>query len=386
MSSNPASRAALTALLEVRTLDRGGMETVVALLAQGLPAFGVEPLVVCTESGGRGVEDLRRCGVRVEVLSGDDRAGRMATLLDRLEIGVVNAHYSTLGASLAAERGIPVVVTLHNAYAWFGPGVFDEIGAIDPYVSRYVAVSRSVADFTARRFHVAPERITVVRNGVAPHAAAAASTAAERAALLASLDLPADAQIVVQVGRVERVKGQLALVDAMALLRESHPRLVALVIGADGEAEYAAMARARIAERGLQACVRFLGERDDVARILDVASLAVMPSVLEGLSLAAVETLRAGVPTILTRTGDAASLLGEDAASGGVLPGALIDVPVPDLASLDWPTVWTAAGTPHPPHAAALADAIASVLRDLPAPEETPARTPWWLLLLRLVA
>ena len=45
------------------------------------------------------------------------------------EIGVVNAHYSTLGARLAAERGIPVVVTLHNSYAWFGPGAFDEIGS-----------------------------------------------------------------------------------------------------------------------------------------------------------------------------------------------------------------------------------------------------------------
>lgn len=367
MPSNLASRAALTALLEVRTLDRGGMETVVALLAQGLPACGVEPVVVCTESGGRGVEDLRRRGVRVEVLSGGDRAGQMASLLDRLEIGVVNAHYSTLGTRLAAERGIPVVVTLHNAYAWFGPGVFDEIGAIDPYVSRYVAVSRSVADFTERRFHVAPERITVVRNGVAPHARAAEPTADERAALLAELDLPPDAQLVVQVGRIERVKGQLALVDAMGMLRASEPRLVALLIGADGEAEYAAMARARVAEHGLEASVRFLGERDDVARVLGVASLAVMPSVLEGLSLAAVETLQAGVPTILTRTGDAASLLGEDATSGDALPGALIDAPVPDLASLDWSTVWEAAGTAHPPHAAALADAIATVLHDLPA-------------------
>lgn len=371
MASNPASaaaRAALVALLEVRTLDRGGLETVVALLADGLPAFGIEPVVVCTEAGGRGVEDLRRQGVRVEVLSGDDRAAQMATLLDRLEVGIVNAHYSTLGTRLAAERGIPVVVTLHNAYAWFAPGAFDEIGAIDPYVSRYVAVSRSAADFTARRFHVAPERITVVRNGIAPREAMREASSEERATLLADLDLPSDARIVVQVGRIERVKGQLALVDAMALLRESHPDLVALVVGADGEAEYAAMARARVAQQDLESCVRFLGERSDVARILAVASLAVMPSLLEGLSLAAVETLQAGVPTILTRTGDAAMLLGEDApASDGVLPGALIDVPVPDLASLDWSAAWAAAGAPHPPHAGALADAIAAVLRNLPA-------------------
>jgi len=364
-----AARAPLTALLEVRTLDRGGMETVVALLAQGLPASGIEPVVVCTEAGGRCAEELRARGVRVEVLSGDDRAGQMAALLDRLPVGVLNAHYSTLGVRVAAERGIPAVVTLHNAYAWFGPGALDEIGAIDPYVSRYVAVSRSVAEFTARRFHVAPERIRVVRNGIAPRAGALAESAEEaRSALVAELGLSADAELLVQIGRVERVKGQLALVDAMARLRDSHPRLVALIAGADGEPEYASTARARVAELGLDGRVRFLGERDDVARLLAAAALAVMPSLVEGLSLAAVETLQAGVPVVLTRTGDAADLLGEGAAgSPGTLPGALIDGPVADLASRDWQAVWEAAGVAHPPHAPALAGAIVAVLADLPA-------------------
>jgi glycosyltransferase involved in cell wall biosynthesis/GT2 family glycosyltransferase len=373
MASNPAPeavRAALAAVLEVRSLDRGGMETVVALLARGLPAFGIQPVVVCTEAGGRGVDELRRAGVRVEVLFGDDRAGQMAVLLDRLEVGVVNAHYSTLGARIAAERGVPVVVTLHNSYAWFGPGAFDEIGGIDPYVSGYVAVSQSAADFTTRRFHVAAERIRVVRNGIAPRAAAVQLGADERAALLAELDLPVDAQIVVQVGRIERVKGQLALVDAMARLAGDHPSLYALVLGADGETQYARTARTRVEEHGLLGRVRFLGERDDVRRILGIASLAVMPSLVEGLSLAAVETLQAGVPTVLTRTGDAAALLGAGGdlgAGAGVLPGALIDVPIPDLASMAWSDAWDAAGVDHPPHAGALATAIADVLQDLPA-------------------
>lgn len=369
MASNGGSRArtaALTAVLEVRTLDRGGMETVVALLAGGLPAHGIQPVVVCTEAGGRGVEELRARGVRVEVLSGDDRAGQMGELLDRLEVAVVNAHYSSLGVPVAAERGVPVVVTLHNAYAWFGPGAFDEIGGIDPYVSRYVAVSPWVAEFTTRRFHVGGERISVVRNGIGPRADVASELAPEaRRALLADLDLPSDASIVVQIGRIERVKGQLALVEAMARLRDSHPNLVALVVGADGEAQYARTARTRVEERDLLGRVRFLGERDDVVRILGAASIAVMPSVVEGLSLAAIESLRAGVPTILTRTGDAASLLGEGRAA--VLPGALIDPPLPDLASMDWSRAWDAAGTDHPPHAGALADAIAEVLHDLPA-------------------
>ena len=370
-----AAAGALTALLEIRTLDRGGMETIVGLLARGLGRAGIAPVVVCTEAGGRGVDELRAAGVRVEVLFGDDKPAQMAALLDRLEVGVLNAHYSTLGVRIAAERGIPAVVTLHNSYAWFGPGAFDEIGAIDPYVSCYIAVSQSAADFTAQRFHVAPERIRVVRNGIAPRGAARAATEDERRDLFSALDVAQDAQLVVQIGRIERVKGQLALVDAMARLHDSHPSLVALVIGADGEPHYAKQARSRVEEQGLLGRVRFLGERDDVARILAAASVAVMPSLVEGLSLAAVETLQAGVPTILTRTGDAAALLGEgQAASGGVLPGALIDGPVQNLASMDWSKAWDAAGVEHPPHAAALADALAEVLGDLPARRAAAAR------------
>jgi glycosyltransferase involved in cell wall biosynthesis/GT2 family glycosyltransferase len=370
MSSNIKSgdpAPALTAMLEARSLDRGGMETVIALLATGLREHGIDPVVVCTEGGGRGVDELRARGVRVEVLVGDDKANQMEALLDRLEVGVLNAHYSTLGARIAAERGIPTVVTVHNSYVWFAPGAFDEFLAIDPYVSSYIAVSQSAADFTARRFHVAPERIHVVRNGLAPRVRSALAPD-ERRALLAELDVPPDAEIVVQIGRIERVKGQLALVDAMARLRDSQPHLVALVIGADGEPHYAKMARSRVEEDALAGRVRFLGERDDVARILAAASVAVMPSLVEGLSLAAVETLQAGLPTILTRTGDAAELLGvDDPRSSGVLPGALIDGPLCDLAGMSWAQASEAAGAAHPAHAGALADALVEVLGDLPA-------------------
>jgi len=378
MSANARSEGAgarLTVMLEVRSLDRGGMETVVALLATGLGSLGIDPVVVCTEAGGRGVDELRAAGIRVEVLGGQDRGGQMAALLDRLEVAVLNAHYSSLGVRLAAERRIPVVVTLHNSYAWFGPGALDEIGAIDPYVSAYVAVSHSAAAFTARRFHVATERIRVVRNGIRASRRPRESELEARAALCAELGLPADAELVVQVGRIERVKGQLALVDAVARLHALRPRLVALIAGADGEPEYAATVRARVESEGLSSVVRVLGERGDVARILAAASVATMPSFLEGLSLAAVEALRAGVPIVLTRTGDADALLGEgDPRYADALPGALIDAPALDLATADWADVWARAGAEHPSHAVALAEALAAVLDDLPRRRAAAAR------------
>ena len=354
-----------TALLEVPSLGRGGMESVVAMLARGLPAHGIEAVVVCTESGGPGVPELRDRGIRVEVLGDWDKVARMAELLDRLQVGVLNAHYSNLGTPLAHARAIPVVTTLHNAYAWYGPGAFDEMGRLDPMVDRYIAVSRSVAEFTRRRFHIDGSRIDVVRNGIAPGTVAPPGETARSVGIRTELGLADDAEILLQVGRIEPPKGQAALVEAVARLRDDRPGLVVLFAGDDGDVAYAQDVRSRIEATGLGDRVHLLGRREDVPGLLAEASVAVMPSIFEGLSLAAVEALGAGVPSVLTRTGDAAWLLGEGGA--GPLPGALVDAPIADLASLDWGRAREAARVVDANHAAALAEALSAVLADLPA-------------------
>src|SRR5262249_24032130 len=149
-----------------------------------------------------------------------------------------------------------------------------------------------------------------------------------RAVAREALGLPDDTELVVQVGRIERGKSQLALVDAVAMLRESRPRLVAWIVGGTGEPDYEELVRERIAAEGLGDTVRLCGERDDVPRVLAAADVFAMPSAMEGLSLAVVEALVAGTPSVLTRTGDADFLLGEsDPGFTGDVPGALVEGP-----------------------------------------------------------
>src|SRR5215472_7019729 len=91
-----------------------------------------------------------------------------------------------------------------------------------------------------------------------------------------------------------------------------------------------------------------------------------MPSVVEGLSLAVLEALDAGLPCVLTRVGDAEFLLGEQASVEGQAPGILIDGPAIDPHAANWMTLRELAGVDHPPHAARLAQALDAVLDDLP--------------------
>src|SRR5215472_7826942 len=57
---------------EVESLDRGGLETVVYELARDLAKYSIDPLVICTERGGRSADELIRLGVPVEILRNTD--------------------------------------------------------------------------------------------------------------------------------------------------------------------------------------------------------------------------------------------------------------------------------------------------------------------------
>lgn len=356
----------LRVMFEVASLDRGGLENVVADLALALPEAGVEPIVTCTERGGERADELRAAGVRVLVLRSGDRSTEIGAWLDELRVDVLNPHFSTSGIEPAASRGIPVIPTLHNAYAWVGASVLDEFRRLDPLVTGYTAVSEYVADFCARRFDIAQDRIHVIHNA---HRVGGGGHVPERSVARRELGLEEDVELVLQIGRVDPIKCQLALVDAIRTLREERPNLRAWIVGDVGDATYAARVERRIAADGLGDFVSLLGQRDDVARLLAAADVLAMPSVVEGLSLSVIEALAAGVPAVLTRTGDAGRLLGAVGAAEGEadLPGALIDGPAVDPVRTDGEELFRLATAEHPAHAPALAEALARVLEDLPS-------------------
>lgn len=362
----PAPDPWLRVALEVESLDRGGLENVVADLAVALRDRGVEPVVLCTQRGGARAEEVRAAGVDVVVLRSADRAHELGALLDERRIDLLNPHFSTVGVRPAAERGIPVVPTLHNAYAWVGASVVDDVRSLDRFVAGYTAVSRFVAEFSARRFAIHPDRIRVIPNA---YRAGGSGRRLDRATARRELGLAGDVPLLLQVGRVDPVKCQLALVDAVAELRRDRSDLQAWVAGSVGDPGYAARVEERIAKAG-GAAVTLLGERDDVDRLLAAADVFVMPSVLEGLSLSVIESLAAGVPAVLTRTGDAGFLLGD----AEPLPGALIDGPAVDPLTIEGEELFRIASADHPPHASALAAAVGRVLDDLPAMRDRARR------------
>jgi glycosyltransferase involved in cell wall biosynthesis len=125
--------------------------------------------------------------------------------------------------------------------------------------------------------------------------------------------------VVACVGGIQRRKGQLDLVEAAAPLARAIPDLVFVLAGAAGDAEYLAELEARVAALGLERHFRRIGFEANIRNLLSVSEALVHPSHSEGLGLAILEAMAAGLPVVATRCGGPEELV-EDGVSGFLTP------------------------------------------------------------------
>lgn len=127
---------------------------------------------------------------------------------------------------------------------------------------------------------------------------------ADRASVRDEFGWPAEARIVLSVGRIDRAlevghpqnhKNSWFGVQVARLAARQDARVRYLVAGDGGGRE--AMARA-VAGWGLADRLRFAGVRDDVPRLMRAADVLLFPSVEEGLGMVAVEAQAAGLPVL----------------------------------------------------------------------------------------
>ncbi|MFC1707540.1 glycosyltransferase [Planctomycetota bacterium] len=111
-----------------------------------------------------------------------------------------------------------------------------------------------------------------------------------------SIGIPTSAYIVCHVGRFEPVKNHGFILDVFSEVARQLPVAHLLLVG-DGSERPAIESACH--ERGLRSRVTFAGERSDVPRLLKgAADVFLLPSLNEGLPLAAVEAQAAGLPCL----------------------------------------------------------------------------------------
>lgn len=139
-----------------------------------------------------------------------------------------------------------------------------------------------------------------------------------RADARAKIDAGEGRFVIFHVGRMEYQKNQALALDALGAVRPDLRKRVLLCFAGAGENEHTLRERCR--ELGLDACVRFLGYRNDVRELLAGADLLLMTSWFEGMPLTLMEAMAAGVPVVTTPWTGARTMLG-DGIFGFITPG-----------------------------------------------------------------
>lgn len=183
------------------------------------------------------------------------------------------------------------------------------------------ALSEEHAHSMQRWSAVAPERITVIPNGV--DSVALTAGAPLRGSYRQKLGIVDDnVRIVLVLARLVRDKGQQFLIEALVHPEmQAHRRDVHVVLAGEGPARASLAAQTR--SLGLQDSVTFLGRvpHDEVPGLLAAADIVALPSVAEGMPLSLLEAMACGLPVIASDIRAIASFI-EDGVTGCLVPVA----------------------------------------------------------------
>jgi glycosyltransferase involved in cell wall biosynthesis len=298
--------------------DLGGTERIVDALARGLDRDQFQPWIVLSDAAAldEWADELRREGIPVErrpEITNRLQWTRMASwfsFLRRHRHSLLHVHHVWPSADrylvpIAQLAGMAaVVVTDHLAApphsSWQRGLKRWEAARADAHV----AVSQAVADSLASDYGFLPHSVEVIPNGIAPPPVLSPS---DRQAVRARLGVHDERRIWLFVGRLEKQKGLDVLLPAWAALPEPRPHLALVGAGSEEEA-----LRAQVKDLGVAGNVHFAGAWSRADRAYGAADAFVLPSRFEGMPLALLEALCAGIPVVATRVGGI-----EEATEGG---------------------------------------------------------------------
>lgn len=289
-------------MMVIPTLDQSGAEKQFTLVATHLPREEFEIRVVALTRGGPLESPLRDHEIPVNILNkrwkfdpgtmwqlrgliGDFRPDVISTWLF-----AANA-YGRLVGRISGDWP-RIVVSERCVDEWKAGWQHWLDRRLMQRTDRVIANSQSVAEFYRRR-GVAPDRLTVIPNGVITPSEPTCS----RTEFLVRQDLPSDAKLIFVTGRLAPQKRLRDLLWAIQLLRQADPRCYLIICG-DGPERFSLPQHARNLE-----ClehVRFLGHREDASSLLHLADVFWLGSEFEGMSNSLMEALACGVPVVVS--------------------------------------------------------------------------------------
>jgi glycosyltransferase involved in cell wall biosynthesis len=163
-----------------------------------------------------------------------------------------------------------------------------------PLVTHYHFNSQTVANMYHKFFFLPKRKITVIPNGLEIEKYDIQIDVVKKKD---ELMIPQEKIIIGCVAKLRQQKGHKYLISAFVEVLKNNPDALLLLVG-DGEERL--NIENQINSLGINNNVKLLGNRTDIAELLQIIDIFVLPSLFEGMSNAIMEAMAAGKPIIAT--------------------------------------------------------------------------------------
>jgi len=307
----------------VRSLEVGGAETQVALLALHLDRARFEAVVVCFYSVGELRATLERGGVSVISL---DKKGRwdligftlrLIRLMRRLRPGLIHSFMGppnilAIGLKLVLPN-LRVVWGIRSSKMEFGDYdmTWRIVFAVERYLSRWA--DTIVANSFAGGDHLKEQRFCVRRLIVVPNGVDVerfAESAAARTKLRKEWGVASEEKLISLVARLDSKKDHETFLRAAAVLAAKAEDVRFACVGGDGRKSRDELQSLALS-LGLAGRIIWEGYRADVPAVLAASDIVTSASAYgEGFPNVVAEAMAAGRPAVVTDVGDSALIVG----------------------------------------------------------------------------
>ena len=285
--------------LVIPTMDRGGAEKQLCLLAQNLPRDRFDVHVILLTRDGPLSKGLREAGIPVTVIGKRFKADpsayfRLRREFTRLQPEIVHTWLfaaNSFGRAAARAAKVPRIVGSERCVdPWKTAAHFMIDRRLAKFSETITTNSAGVRDFYSRH-GIDEAKFTLIPNGIEP----VSVTPRSREEAFAALGVDPQRKLILSVGRLwpqKRYRDLIWSAELLCTLRED----TTLAIVGDGP-QKGELLRHRDAVT-VPKHVRFCGQRDDVTDLLPHADAFWIGSEYEGQSNSVIEAMQAGIPVI----------------------------------------------------------------------------------------
>ncbi len=293
----------LKILYLITELEFGGAENLLLELSRYISREYFDVSIGYLKGKGTLKEDFKKIGIRVVYFNMRSRLDvfcifRLAGFIRKEKFDIVHTHlidadiFGYFGAKIAGVSRI--VSTKHSTDDFRKRKTISVF--LDAFVAnricKNIAVSNAVREFLIKHQKIAQEKIKVVYHGInVPRF----SWEINKDKSKVDLDLNSEEYIVGVIGRFEKEKGHIFLIEAInkIMLEIKNIHFVFL-----GEGSLKESMQEKINSLNLNNKATFLSARKNVESVLNALDILVMPSLWEGLGMASLEAMAAGVPVL----------------------------------------------------------------------------------------